>query len=133
MPVTAKLSRVFYEKMGDQVADELVTWFNTVDTTYRNDLRELNEVNFTRFSAQVDRRFAEADAKWEVRAAQVDRRLAEMDAKWEARTAQLDAKIDRVAAQILASVDQRMGEQTRWLFLAWTTLGLAIGGLWFRT
>ena len=27
VPVTAKLSREFYDKFGDKIADELVNWF----------------------------------------------------------------------------------------------------------
>jgi len=30
MPVTAKLSRKFYEAFGDEIANELVDWFNQV-------------------------------------------------------------------------------------------------------
>ena len=30
MPVTAKLSRQFYEKFGDDITNELVEWFNKV-------------------------------------------------------------------------------------------------------
>jgi hypothetical protein len=41
MPVTAKLSRLFYQRFGEQIANELVDWFNAVDATYRADLREL--------------------------------------------------------------------------------------------
>jgi hypothetical protein len=51
--VTAKLSRKFYEKFGDDVTNELVEWFNAVDATYRSDLRELNELNFARFEAKL--------------------------------------------------------------------------------
>jgi hypothetical protein len=36
-----------------------------VDATYRADLRELNELNFQRFDAKVEQRFAEADANLE--------------------------------------------------------------------
>ena len=43
MPVTAKLSRKFYERLGDDITNELVDWFNMVDATYRSELRELNE------------------------------------------------------------------------------------------
>ena len=71
MPVTAKLSRKFYEKLGDDVANELVEWFNAVDATYRTDLRELNELNFARFEAKLGQRFAEHDAKWEQRIAEL--------------------------------------------------------------
>ena len=58
MPVTAKLSRKFYEKLGDDVANELVNWFNQVDATDRADLRELNELNFARFDAKLEQRLA---------------------------------------------------------------------------
>lgn len=67
MPVTAKLSLKFYEKLGEDVANELVEWFNLVDATYRNDLRELNELNFARFDAKLEQRLAQYDAKWEQR------------------------------------------------------------------
>ena len=53
MPVTAKLSKLFYDRLGEQVANELVDWFNQVDATYRSDLRELNELNFARFDAKL--------------------------------------------------------------------------------
>ena len=63
MPVTAKLSLKFYEKLGDDVATELVEWFNSVDATYRADLRELNELNFARFDAKVEQRLGTLEAR----------------------------------------------------------------------
>jgi len=65
MPVTARLSQKFYERLGEDIAQELVDWFNAVDATYRTDLRELNELNFQRFDAKVEQRFAQADANLE--------------------------------------------------------------------
>lgn len=62
MPVTAKLSRKFYETFGDDLTNELVNWLNEVDATYRNELRELNEVNFARFDAKLEQRIAEVRA-----------------------------------------------------------------------
>lgn len=59
MPVTGKLSLKFYEKLGDEVTNELVTWLNEVDATYRADLKELNEANFARFDAKLEQRLAE--------------------------------------------------------------------------
>ena len=47
--------------------NELVNWFNTVDATYRTDLRELNELNLSRFDAKLEQRLAETRAdliKW---------------------------------------------------------------------
>ena len=71
VPVTAKLSRKFYEKLGDGVANELVESFNSVDATYRSDLRELNELNFARFDAKVEPRWAQLDARLEQRVAEL--------------------------------------------------------------
>jgi hypothetical protein len=63
MPVTAKLSRRFYERFGDEIVNELVEWLNQVDATYRSELRELNELNFARFDAKLDQRSAELRAE----------------------------------------------------------------------
>jgi hypothetical protein len=62
MPVTAKLSRKFYDQFGDEIANELVEWFNKVDETYKSELRELNELNFARFDAGVKQQLAELRA-----------------------------------------------------------------------
>jgi len=59
MPVTANLSRKFYETFGDELANELVEWLNQVDAAYRSDLRDLNELNFARFDAKLDARLAD--------------------------------------------------------------------------
>jgi hypothetical protein len=59
MPVTAKLSLAFYDRLGHPVADEMVEWFNQVDASSRNELREINELNFARFDAKMEQRFAE--------------------------------------------------------------------------
>lgn len=75
MPVTAVLSKKFYEKFGEDVTNELVNWFNSVDTTYRADLRDLNEANFGRFDAKVGERFAELESRLDRRVAQAESRL----------------------------------------------------------
>jgi hypothetical protein len=59
MPVTAKLSKQFYDRLGEAVTNELVDWFNQVDAAYKSDLREMNELNFARFDAKQEQRLAE--------------------------------------------------------------------------
>ena len=73
--ITAKLSRKFYDTFGDDIANEFVTWFNDVDTTYRADLRELNEVNFARFDAKLEQRMAELRSSVAERLAELESRL----------------------------------------------------------
>ena len=103
MPVTAKLSRKFYERLGDEIANEMVEWFNSVDTAYRTDLRELNELNFARFDAKVEQRFAESDAR-------IERRFAEVEVRINQRLAESDARM------------------IRWMFTFWTGTMLALAG-----
>jgi hypothetical protein len=75
MPVTARLSRKFYEKFGDDVTNELVEWFNAVDATYQSDLREINQLNFARFEAKLEQRISELRADLEIKLAQLESRL----------------------------------------------------------
>ncbi|HYL22698.1 MAG TPA: hypothetical protein VEU74_13105 [Gemmatimonadales bacterium] len=110
MPVTARLSKRFYDALGEEIANELVDWFNAVDATYRADLREVNEVNFARFDAKLEQRFAELDAKWE-------RRLAEFDGNWERRVAELRLEIQKVRADVV-----------KWMFMFWAPTALATVG-----
>ncbi len=63
MPVTARLSKAFYEKLGEDVTNELVNWFNAVDATYKSELRDLNELNYARFDAKLEQRIAELRAE----------------------------------------------------------------------
>jgi hypothetical protein len=53
VPVTARLSKKFYERLGEDVTNELVDWFNAVDATYQNQLREQNDRNFECFSTEL--------------------------------------------------------------------------------
>jgi hypothetical protein len=71
MPITAKLSRQFYEKLGDEVANELVTWLNAVDQSYREEFRDLFESNFGR----VEARLRELDARVEGKLDRLETRL----------------------------------------------------------
>jgi hypothetical protein len=59
VPVTAKLSKRFYDVLREDIANELVDWFSAMDLTYRTDLPELNELNFARFVAKLEQRLAE--------------------------------------------------------------------------
>jgi hypothetical protein len=103
MPVTAKLSKHFYDKFGEQVVGELVDWFNNVDATYRSDVRELNELNFARFEAKLEQR------------------LAEFRADLVERIAQLDARMEKRFGESDAAGERRVITLTRWFVAIWLT------------
>jgi hypothetical protein len=111
MPVTVMLSRKFYDTFGDEIAAELVEWFNQVDATYRGALRELNELNFARFDAKLEQRVAALDAK-------IEQRVAALDAKLEQRVAELRREM----------ADQR-ADLIKWMFIFWMGTVVPLAGL----
>ncbi|MDE3053052.1 MAG: hypothetical protein KGJ70_04145 [Gemmatimonadota bacterium] len=125
MPVTAKLSREFYEKFGDRIADEFVNWFNQVDATYRSEFKDLFEANFSRQDARLEQRLAQFESK-------VEQRLAQFEAKVEQRLAQIEAKMEQRLAEMRVELERRIGEQTRWLFAAWAVVLASVIGLYLR-
>lgn len=114
MPVTARLSKLFYDRLGEAVTNELVDWFNQVDSAYKFDLKEMNELNFARFDAKLEQR------------------VAELRSELRSDVAKLDAKIDVVEGRLSLAIEKGLRDQTRFFFLAWATLLAAIIGLWFR-
>ena len=138
MPVTAKLSQGFYERLGNELANELVEWFNSVDATYRSDLRELNELNFARFDAKLEQRLAQLEARLETRFEQrvyqlesrVDQRITQLESRLDQRITQLDAKVDSRFASleggVLGRIETRLAEvrtqMLRWMLAGWVTI-----------
>ena len=139
MPVTAKLSLAFYEKLGENVANELVDWFNAVDATYRGDLRELNELNFARFDAKVEQRLAALEARLD---AKIDRLTTALEGKLDSQVAahafaQIDARFDKMdakfssqlgvtEARLDAALQKGFRKQMGWMILMWITVLVAV-------
>jgi hypothetical protein len=115
VPVTAKLSKRFYDVLGEDVANELVDWFNAVDLTYRADLRELNELNFARFDAKLEQRLAELRAE-------LRQEIAEL-------RAELRTEIAELRVDFRTELHQVRTELLRWMFGFWVTTLLGIAGL----
>lgn len=115
MPVTAKLSKRFYDVLGEDVANELVEWFNAADATYRADLERLNELNFTRFDAKLEQRIAELRAE-------MREGFARLDGEMGKESTRVDSRIDRMEARIEASIQAAQKENVRWMLGAWATL-----------
>ena len=124
MPViTARLSKLFYDRLGEQIANELVDWFNAVDATYRSDLRELNEMNFARFDAKLEQRLAEFRAAlvsmFEQRIVAIEARLSKVEIELQVLRSELRSDMKALEARLV-----------KWMFLFWA--GTALAGLLLR-
>lgn len=96
MPFTAKLSRRFYDHFGDELTNEFVDLINGMDAMYKSDVREMNELNFSRF-----------------------------DAKLEQRVAELRAELSAMRADIHAAMHSQKADLVKWMFLFFTGSALA--------
>ena len=103
VPVTAKLSKKFYETFGEDVTNELVNWFNAVDATYRADLHELNELNFARFDAKLEQRLAQLKGE-------------------------LVAEIANLRGETVAAIARSQSTTVKWMFGFWAPTAVAIVG-----
>lgn len=120
MPVTAKLSRAFYEKFGDAVVNELVDWLNQVDATYRLELRELNELNYARFDAKLEQRIAEVKAE-------LRQEMAALRGHTDSGLAALEGRILARLGLIEGRFGTMEGRLVRWMFALWVaTIGAAL-------
>ncbi|HYN83338.1 MAG TPA: hypothetical protein VES88_17805 [Gemmatimonadaceae bacterium] len=111
MPVTAKLSRKFYERLGDDIAGELVDWFNAVDATYQQQLRHINELNWERFKAQLDA----------TRSA--------LDGEMQAMRAELRGEMQAMRSELRGEMAAMRADLLKWMFVYWTGTVVTLGGL----
>jgi len=125
MPVTAKLSRKFYEHLGDELTNELVDWFNAVDATYRSELREYNELNFSRFDFNMRERFAELGVDLAERFAAIDLRFAGL----EGRMGALEERFAAFEARNDARFSAFEARLFRWFVALLTTTLFAVVGI----
>jgi hypothetical protein len=94
MPVTARLSKKFYDTLGEDIAQDLVDWFKQVDATYRGDLKELNELNFARFDAKLEQRMTSVEAKLDRQIAEVRGEITGLDDRLTALFAQANYRME---------------------------------------
>ena len=115
MPVTARLSRKFYEKFGDELTNELVEWFNQVDTAYRSELHEINDLNYARFEAKLEQKVVEL--RTEIRAGAAEFRT------------EMHTGLARLEGGLLARIALAESRQTRVLLATWIATFGALAAL----
>ncbi len=94
MGITARLSRRLHQTLGRDAAEDLVNWMQQMDAQ-RAELRELNELNFSR----------------------VDARLAGMATQ--AQVAELRQELQAGLARLETKLEQRTADLIKWSFVFW--------------
>jgi hypothetical protein len=117
MPITARLSRRFYDKFGDEIVNELVEWLNQVDLAFRSELQHTNDANFVRLEAKLEQRLAEFAAQLRT----------ELRGEMQALKAELHVEMASLRGEMKAELHAMKAELIKWMFLFWA--GTALAGL----
>ena len=126
MPITATLSRRFYDKLGDEVTNELVNWLNAVDQSYRQEFRDLFDANFGQLRAENEQLRVELKAE-------LEQLRSELRAEFNTGIASLRAELLVVIADRTSEIHDRIGQGERrllvWMIGLWLSSPLATAGI----
>ena len=95
MPLAIKLSKRFYDTLGDEVTNEFVMMLNSLDDAYRTEIRDL----FGSHTGQIDSRMGQLEGRMDRLEGRMERLEGRME-RLEGRMGQLETRLVRVEAQI---------------------------------
>ena len=114
MAIAVKLSRRLYDTLGDEAAEAMVGWMESVERN-RAELRETSDMAFARIDARfgaMEARFGEMEARFD---AKLNARIAELREEMLAGF----ARLERMILQTDAKIDQRFADLLKWSFTFW--------------
>ena len=124
MPV-AKLSREFYERFGDKLTDELVNCLNSIEGSYRAELRDLFAAHFGRFEEKLERRLTDAKAELGIK---IEQLRAEFGTTIEQQRAAFGTGIEQLRVELHST----KADMLKWSVGLWVPVTLAVIGLYFK-
>ncbi len=139
MPV-AKLSREFYDRFGDKVTDELVNCLNSIEASYRAEIKDLFAAHFGRFEEKLERataqtvaHFGSFEEKLERATAKTAAHFGSFEEKFEHRLAATKAELRQEIAGLRVEIHTVKADLIKWTFVFWAPVALAMIGLYFKT
>ncbi len=125
----AKLSREFYDRFGDKLTDELVNCLNSIEASYRAEIKDLFAAHFGRFEEKLERRTAETATHF----AHFEEKVARFAERFEHRLATTKAELRQEIAGLRVEMHSVKADLIKWTFVFWAPVALALIGLYFKT
>ena len=122
MPYTAKFSRRFYDKLGDDVVNELVDWLNTVDLIYKTELKEHTEINLRRVEAVIRSEAVRIESK-------IDVEIANVRSEFKEGITELRSELKGDIATLRGEMASMRADLIKWMFVFWASTALIMFGL----
>ena len=146
MPITIKLSKAFYDAVGEQAANELVDWLNTVDKSAHSEISETMDRAMVRLEARLDKGIADlrselnafrseftyalGELRSETRDSQSALRSETRDSQGALRS-ELKGEITDQISIVRGEIASMRAELLKWMFIFWigsvaTWVGLSL-------
>jgi hypothetical protein len=111
MPVTPNLLLKLRKALGDEGANDLVTWVDQATARELGHNREMAELHYGRFDARLEQRLAELRTE-------LDARIGSVRADLQTRIDRVDTRIESVRADLI-----------KWMFIFWVGTIVPLAGL----
>jgi hypothetical protein len=122
MPVTTTLLLKLRETLGDEAANDLVSWVDEATARELGHIRELAELHYSRFDARLEQRLANlgADVDGRIEALRTD-----LYGRIEALRTDLYGRIEALRTELAV----QRGDLIKWMFLFWVGTIVPLAGL----
>jgi hypothetical protein len=108
MPVTARLLQRLHEMLGDDATNDLLSWWDEAATVNRSAVREVADLYFERFRAEMDGRLETFEARFQAR---------------------LDKGLTEVRAEFKTQIADQRADLIKWMFIFWIGTIVPLAGL----
>jgi hypothetical protein len=133
VPVTPTLLLKLRKTLGDEAANDLVTWVDQATARELGQMRELADLHYGRFDARLEQRLAElradVDARIESLRAELHTRIeslrTDIYTRIESLRTDLYTRIDAVRVEMMA----QRADLIKWMFLFWVGTIVPLAGL----
>jgi hypothetical protein len=115
MPVTARLLNRLQETLGAEATQDLLVWWEEGTAVQRAEVREIADLYFQRFSAELQRGLGEVrtELRGEFQKGQVD----------------LRAEFQKGIADLRTEMANQRADLLKWMFIFWAGTVIPLAGL----
>ncbi len=106
---------------------------NSIEASYRAEIKDLFAAHFGRFEEKLERRLAETAADLRRFEEKLERRLAESAAHLGRFEEELEHRLAATQAELRVEIHSVKADVIKWTFVFWAPVALAVIGLYFKT
>jgi hypothetical protein len=144
MPVTTTLLQKLRETLGDEAANDLVTWVDEATARELGHIREMAELHYSRFDARLEQRLAELradlcgriDRQGAELSGRIDRQGAELSGRIDGQRTEFSGRFEELRTDLYSRIEEirtelaiQRSDLIKWMFLFWVGTIVPLAGL----